>query len=387
MQIDQLSLVNFRNFERQNVEFRPRLNFLAGDNGHGKTNLLEAIHLLCASSSFRPTQTESYLRYGCTQGQIKCQISDENFSHDLRVIFEKAKRTSFVNGKRASSKQHEARFPLVLFSPESLGAIKDGPEARRELLDSIVTLHSPSQADLLLDFSRALKSRNRVLRNIQNGEGPAQELRMTLASLTQIYLVLSTHVVAARLKAISELNADISEAVRFICDGELGDISVEYMISDLSAVKMSESQVFDVMNHRQKELSEREIQAGSSLVGPHKHDVKFLIAEKDSRFFASQGQQRALILAVKIAQIAYYKRVYGRYPILLLDDVMSELDRRRRFNLMQFLENTSAQVIVTSTDLTWSDEFGFDRNTVLRIMNGRVAEKAENALHASTTTT
>jgi DNA replication and repair protein RecF len=303
---------------------------------------------------------------------------NDHLDYSVDMSIESGKRSASINGKRVNSASLLRHFPTILFSPESLAAIKEGPEQRRELIDELLISTNPKQSQLLREYSRCLKSRNRILRALADNEGSRKDLEATLESLNKIYFLLSTHFTAARLKALKDIEPDFRHAMHLIVtdfeatSGSPGEIAVDYLISDQSALHWSDSEIFDALQNRHRELALREMAYGSSLVGPHKHDIKFLFAGNDSRFYCSQGQQRALILALKIAQIVYHHRVHQTYPVLLLDDVLSELDMKKRVNLMKFLEEISAQILITATDLTWSDQFGFDRNSIFNVTNGQV---------------
>ena len=383
MRITSLAVRDFRNFPRLQVDFRPRLNFFLGDNGQGKTNLLEAVYLLCRGVSFRPSESTSFLRQisgdpASERARISGTFLKSSLDYFVEMELEPGKKTAYINGKRANSAALMAHFPTVLFSPESLTAIKEGPDQRRQLIDEILISHEPRQGRLLREYSRALKARNKLLRNLAEGFGPRIENERSLASLNRIYFLLSTHLTTARMKALKDIAPYFKEAMRSILDEPTEDISVDYLISSQSALDWSESQVYDALLKRHSELGFQEMNSGSSLVGPHKHDIKLLLAGNDSRFYCSQGQQRALILALKIAQIVYHHGVHQTYPVLLLDDVLSELDTKKRVNLMKFLEGISAQILITSTDLTWSEQFGVGHNSIFSVSRGQVVQDAVN---------
>lgn len=410
MLLENLRLTDFRNFDRLQVSLRPRINFFLGDNGQGKTNFLEAVHLLSRGISFRPADAHNFLRIrnpgesgfqlgmpvstdrGNSRGQpvqrarIDGLFTRDGLDYQVSMVLERGKKTASINGKRVNSASLLKLFPTVLFSPESLAAIKEGPDQRRTLIDELLISHDPRQGHLLREYSRALRSRNRLLKQISEGEGPRGEHEASLDSLNKLYFLLATHLTAARIKALREMENDFRSALSTISEGTVGEISVDYVISDNSALLWSESQIFDALHKRHRELEFQEKASGSSLVGPHKHDIKFLLAGNDSRFYSSQGQQRALILALKIAQIVYHHSVHKTYPVLLLDDVLSELDEKKRVNLMKFLEGISAQILITSTDLAWSDHFGFDRNSIYYVNGGHVeqagAQDAEKSSEA-----
>lgn len=376
MRITQLAARDFRNFSKLQVSLRPRLNFFLGDNGQGKTNLLEAVYLLCRGVSFRPSESTSFLtlRDGTTvdRARISSKFLKNSMDFNVEMSLEKSGKVASVNGKRVNSATLMAHFPTVLFSPESLAAIKEGPDQRRQLIDEILISHDPRQGRLLREYSKALRSRNRLLRNLVDGVGPRIATEDSLSSLNRIYFLLSTHLTTARIKALKDIAPFFTEAMRSILDEPTEDISVDYLISGDSALAWSESQVYDALLKRHGELRLQEMNSGSSLVGPHKHDIKLLFAGNDSRFYCSQGQQRALILALKIAQIVYHHGVHQTFPVLLLDDVLSELDVKKRGNLMKFLEGISAQILITSTDLTWSEKFGVGENAIFSVSNGTV---------------
>jgi DNA replication and repair protein RecF len=269
-------------------------------------------------------------------------------------------------------------FPIVLFSPESLSAIKEGPDQRRQLIDEILISHDPRQGHLLREHQRALKARNRLLKNISEKLDSTPDHLDSLESLNKIYFLLSTHLASARIKALKDIEPFFRDAMAFIMGDTHEDIAVDYSISGESALKWSDSLIFEALQKRHRSLVNQELAYGSSLVGPHKHDIRILFAGNDSRFYCSQGQQRALILAMKIAQIVYHHQAHQTYPVLLLDDVLSELDFKKRVSLMKFLEGISAQILITSTDLAWSDQIGFDHNSIFTVKAGEITRVDES---------
>lgn len=398
MFLETLSLADFRNFVSQNVHLRQRVNFFVGDNGQGKTNLIEAVHLLSRGNSFRPVDSTSLIRQGAVaaqtslefepnerefefrRGRVSGRFRKEGLAYDVSLSLDGTRKSATVNSKRATSADLARTFPCVLFSPESLAAIKEGPEQRRILADELILIESPHQAVIIHEFNKALKQRNRLLRQISETSGHRRDNEATLESLNQIYFVIATHLTYARVQALLRIQNDFSAAFEMISSGSapetFGDISVDYLISERSALAMDEDLIFDAIRKRHAELAPQELVAGTSLVGPHKHDIKFLFGGNDSRFYCSQGQQRALILAFKIGQIVYHGRVHQTYPVLLLDDVLSELDYKKRVNLMKFLEGISAQVLITATDLTWSDQFAAEANSIFAVRDGRIERHA-----------
>ena len=299
------------------------------------------------------------------------------------------KRIASFDGKRTGFSTLSALLPVVLFSPESLASIKEGPDQRRALIDSVLSTRSERDSKLLKEFAKVLRSRNVLLKQIASGDS-RQTTRDSLQSLTTVFLLLATQVTDARLRALEQLLPQWKKSVAqiFIPSGaentnpEPADVNFVYEISGNDAMGWTPDQIFDAFSKRLEELGSRELELGASLVGPHKHDLRFLFSKNDSRFYCSQGQQRALILAFKIAQISVHHSTVGSYPILLLDDVMSELDSAKRGRLMEYLEETTAQVLITATDLIWSREFSQERNAVFTVEDGNVTVATQGAIRA-----
>jgi DNA replication and repair protein RecF len=376
MNFRSLKLKNFRNYEDLYLEFPDGVVVFFGPNGQGKTNLMEAFHFLLRGESFRPYSIDSLLSHAgdeiASNGMLEGKLSQKNLNHDVKMVFGEGRKSVLWNNNRTTSAQLARHFPLVLFSPESLAAIKEGPDQRRQLLDDVVLTHSTASVKILKDFKHALKMRNKILRDFLTGRANEGTTRSLLDSLDPSYLPLATELTMARLQALNALKKDFHEAVREVLALKNVDISVEYLISGQNAGEWSRSDILSAMHKRAQELRDRELSTGSSLVGPQRHDIRVLFAGKDSRFFCSQGQQRAIILSFKMAQILYHHRSYQVYPFLLLDDVLSELDPVRRTNLVSFLRGIPAQIFLTTTDLSFSMDFGDRRLSVFQIENGTV---------------
>lgn len=385
----------------QEVSLRPRLNFFLGANGQGKTNLLEAVFMLSRGESFRSGQHEHFLKDQASRARVAAIVDSEVGRSQLVLDFADGRTSASYDGKRTGFSTLSAQIPVVLFSPESLASIKEGPDQRRELIDSVLATRSERDSKLLREFAKILRSRNVLLKQIAKGD-TRKSTRDSLDSLTTVFLLLATQVTETRLRVLEKLEPEWKKsaaqifvpesATKSLVDKqansitaveiEPADVHFRYEISGHDAMGWNADQIFDAFSKRLEQLSSRELQLGASLVGPHKHDLRFFFGPNDSRFYCSQGQQRALILAFKIAQISVHHTTLGRYPILLLDDVMSELDAAKRSRLMEYLEETTAQVLITATDLIWSREFREERNAVFAVQNGNVTVATQGAIRA-----
>jgi DNA replication and repair protein RecF len=371
-----LKLRNFRNYRELSLDIPSGILVFVGQNGQGKTNLIEAIYYLLRGESFRPATPQSLLSSGSDVdnpvGCVEARLERDGLDFDFRMTLGQGRRSLQLNHHAVSAAAVARQFPIVLFSPESLAAIKEGPEERRKLVDDVVITHSAASLKVLKDFRRALKTRNRMLKDFKGGESSRAQVMALLESLDSSFLPLATELTVERLKALSALQDDFKRALAFVLDAPDVDISVEYVISGHNAWLWSRSDILSAMHNRTMELRDRELETGASLVGPQRHDIRLLFTGKDSRFFCSQGQQRALILSFKMAQILYHHRVHQVYPFLLLDDVLSELDPARRSNLVKFLKGLPAQIFLTTTDLSFTTDFGDRRLNIFRIEKGTV---------------
>lgn len=370
--IKALQVSYFRNYENAVVEFSPRINVFLGQNGQGKTNLLEAIQLNLTGESFRPGDLDKFIKFGSPKSFIRSKLKVGDLTFDLLTEIEVNRKTHHLNSKKSSSTELQRRFKSVVFSPESLSAIKDGADQRRQLLDDFLMTHNSQNVDIISSYRKVLKSRNKVLKELSEGVGSRQDHLKVLEALNVTFLMLGAKLSSARIQAIRDITPEFSRAMNEISGTTNVDISVEYVISSENASKMNEKEVFFLLQKRLEELHQAELSSGTSLVGPHKHDVIILYNQKDSRFYCSQGQQRALILSFKMAQIVYHQSLHGVYPVLMLDDVLSELDAPKRDSLIRFLSEINAQIFITTTDFTLPSNFEHLNCKVIRVSEGAV---------------
>lgn len=372
MYFNDLSLKSFRNLENAYLEFSPGLNIFFGDNGQGKSNLLESLYLLTNGDSFRYSENNSLIAHDAAQALIKGKIIKNNLDFQIKMIVDKRIKSIYLNEKKISSNQQRKNFYSIIFSPESLAAIKEGSEQRRDLIDEVIISSDSNVLQTINDYKKLLKSKNRVFKEYKLDLISKNQAKDIIESLNTLFLEKASQYVFNRLLAINNLQPLFKNTLKEITGIESVDILVEYWASDEVINNFTQDQVYNALSKRLKELSEIEYSSGISLVGPHKHDVKFIYNQNDSRFFCSQGQQRAIILAFKIAQIVYHKGVQGEYPVLMLDDVLSELDLTRRSFLVKFLHEINTQTFITTTDLSLSQNFSLSALKTFKVNKGCV---------------
>lgn len=360
----------FRNLKDISVDLNPRLNILIGQNGQGKSNIVEALCFLATGDSFRDFEPESLIREGCKDGFVKGRLIRGALNYEVVCALRENGRSISVNGKKATANTLGGLFSVVVFSPDSLNSIKQGTDQRRRLMDEMVVSFDPKKNELLAQYRKVTSSRNRLLKELQDYPQHRETLDV-LDSLNGTFLELATELTWQRLEAMRNIHPFFQDAFRQI-QGNPADCEVgyKYLVSENDFFHFTNREIHNSMQKRLAELRSAEISSGVSLVGPHRHEIQVLYRGKDSRFYCSQGQQRALIIALKLGQILYHKQSFGKYPVMILDDVLSELDGQKREELVRFLLSVETQVFITTTDVSLPDEFPTNNGLIMKIHDG-----------------
>ena len=335
MRLQRLSLRNYRNYERLDLEPAPGLNVFLGSNGQGKTNLLESIALTALSASPR-ARRESEL-VGPLVSACRVEADVESGGHrrevtiDVRVEKERARREIRVDGVRRRAAELPGVVRIALFWPDDLGLVKGGPELRRRFLNQLLVQIEPGYAAALASYSRVLEQRNHLLKRIWSGEEGRGALEIWDEELVRHGLLLT----AARLRAVAELAPLAAGFHARVSGGE--QLEVRYL-----------GPPDDLAGAVHKSMQE-DLRRGLTSVGPHRDDLEISIDGRDARGFGSQGQQRTAVVSLKQAEAALSRARSGEAPILLLDDVLSELDASRRRALLEEV-GLDSQVVITAVD-------------------------------------
>lgn len=340
MYLSNLKLNNFRNINKLELDFKNQVNVFLGKNGQGKTNIVESLYYLARAKSFRTAKTLHLINDSQSSSELEINFENDHLNWELKGRIEKEKKYFLLNEKKVTPVNILKKFPIVFFSPESLASIKEGPEYRRNLLDETIILEKHESLEVLFEFKKILNSRNKLLKDILAKKIDKKEGFNILESMNPLFSARSIELTKLRLKTVERILPIFKN-----CFMELTCSNVEITV-DCGDFELEEKSFLKKLN----DAASKEMVLGFSIMGPHKHDIKFLYNGKDSRFFSSQGQQRCLILAFKFSQIMYHKMVYDYYPIMILDDVFSELDRDKRKYLINFLKQSEAQAFLTTTD-------------------------------------
>ena len=360
MRIERLLAERFRNLENLRYEPHPRFNIFEGDNGQGKTNVLEALAILAGLRSFRTSRLGECIRFGETQAALGARVHGRGLRVDLGVEIQGARSRVFVDG-RAVSRSSEALGTLtaVIFCAADLALPHGEPAARRRWLDRAIFLHRPAYLAEVRRFETALSSRNVLLRQ---ADAPGFDAR-TLDAYDEVLAVAAGQIRARRHAFVAEFAPRLqAEFSAFAAEGHLAGLRYEphevqsaqtsgdghaavSQTQELSAAQWATRLAADL--HTRRRL---DVRRGTTSVGPHRDDVSVLLDGRPAREHASAGQSRALVIALKIAEIRSLETTLGEPPVLLLDDLSSELDAERNAAMMRHLDALGGQVFLTTTD-------------------------------------
>lgn len=373
MSFQKVELHNFRNFKKSEITLEDGVNVFYGENAQGKTNFLESLYLLARGKSFRTLDISHCLFE--TEEKIKTIIKSNfidvnSVNNSFRLELENQKKTIWLNQKRTLSTKISTLCPVVLFSPESLSAIKDGPSERRNLIDDFIE-SLPEFTKSVSQYRKILKARNKILSDLKKEHKKLHEVRSVLEALNEIFLKHSLDLIELRLFFLKKFEPYIQESIKFLF-GETTSFRFRYVASNIEVEEFNALKIAEKFHSDVKRLFEAEVAIGYSLLGPHKHEVEFILNGKDSRYYCSQGQQRGLIIAFKIAEVLYRLHVRNERPILLLDDVMSELDEGKRIKLVDFLKSINSQIVITTTDRSSNVEKSMGPHSQFKIEQGRI---------------
>lgn len=334
MLLRRLQLRNHRNYAHLDLKPGPGVNVFIGDNGQGKTNLLEAVAMLALSASPRTRRDTEVVGPIAAATRIEAEVESAGTVIELAITLtvegERARRVIEVDGARRRAFDLPGLFRVTLFWPDDLGLIKAGPELRRRFLNQMLVQVEPGYARALAGLKRVLEQRNSLLKRMAGGEGGD-----VLEAWNEELIRIGGEVSAARARAVTELEPEAARCHAEIAAGER--LEIEYM-----------GPPDDMAEAVHNSLAE-DLRRGTTSVGPHRDDLRVLLDGREARAYGSQGQQRTAVVSLKLAEAALVAGRTGERPVLLLDDVLSELDGERRSALLRQVAG-AGQVIITSVE-------------------------------------
>ena len=357
MEITKLQLSNFRNYNSQEVALNKNLNVIIGKNAQGKTNLLESVFLCAIGRSPRSTKDKDLIKWDCSFAKVELEVKKKVGKSNIELyLFKNQNKAIKIN--RIGIKKIGQLFGVlnaIYFSPDELKLIKESPEERRKFMDIDLCQFDKNYFYDLSNYNKVLQQRNKLLKS-----STEQVLKDTLPIWNEQLAISGSKIIMARLQLISKLK----EFVKVI-HSELTSQKEMLDISYQGYVAETENELKLLLLKKYEESLDKDINLGFTTVGPHRDDIKIESNGIDLRAFGSQGQQRTGALSLKLAELEVFKSNLGEYPVLLLDDVLSELDKDRQNKLLEYV--SKLQAILTCTDF----EFNIP-HTRFEVVSGKI---------------
>ncbi len=343
MEVKRLTLKNFRNYSEETIEFSPRTNLIYGNNAEGKTNILEAVYLAATGRSHRAKTDAQMVKFDEEYARVALEFADKN--RDYKIVI------GLLPGNRKSVRINDVPINklsvlvnylnVVMFSPEDLELIKGSPRMRRQFMDTSISSLSPRYLSELVTYHKVLSQKNNLLRTARLGNKKAADnidvWNIQLAAAGVRIMKERKSFLEGLSKAAMPIHRDIAQS----------ELRIEYSPSFETEILESPNPEMSYLA-RLEEVKQREIENGSALYGIQRDEIRFFIDDNEAKIYASQGQQRTIVLCMKLALTEYIKRRRDEYPVLLFDDIMSELDEKHRLYLAERIRDK--QVLLTCTD-------------------------------------
>lgn len=361
MKINNISLKDYRNYDELNLSFNEQLNIFIGENAQGKTNLLESIYFLALTRSPRTSAEKELIRWHCDKALVGGTILKDTGKIQLEILLSNKGRKTKVNHlEQKKLSEYVGKMNVVLFSPEDLELVKGSPAKRRRFIDIELGQINPIYLYDLSQYNRILKQRNSYLKNDKIDD-------IFLAVLDEQIAQAGSKVILARNKFIKHLEKNAQKLHQKISHGK-EILTLNYQTQFEISEKLEQDFIKELKRNRKREIFQK-----ATLIGPHRDELIFNVNNNAVATYGSQGQQRTTALSIKLAEIELMKEEVGEYPILLLDDVMSELDNQRQIDLLQAVLGKT-QTFVTTTTLNHLKELPKDL-TIFKVTNGQISSE------------
>lgn len=362
MNIEKAVIKNFRNIENMELEPSNGINVIYGENGHGKTNIIESFWLFTGCNSFRTRKNIELINKDSKFSELFIQFFSNSREQDAKIIIND-KKEAYLNGiKQNSPRKFLGEFQAVVFSPSVLSVIRDGPSEKRKFIDIAISLIKPNYAALLSKYNKTVIQRNSLLKQI----GTEKKGEDLLFVFDEELARCGGKIIDYRLKYLNDLRSEAPQIYSEISNGR-EKMKISY-VNSLKEIGKNNVEWSEILYKNLSENHEKDIIRQATSFGPHKDDLEIFLDDMNVRNYGSQGQQRSCALSLKIGEATILKNVSGEQPIALMDDVMSELDENRQKYLMKFFEGW--QVFITCCDPSHRSKINSDK--VFEICDGRI---------------
>ena len=355
MKISKINLLNFRNYSKLNLQLNENMNIFIGNNAQGKTNILESIHLLALTKSYRSINDFDLVKFGKDKAIIKGRIKNNGIIKDLEISLEKGKKTLYLNKniiKRTAD--YISNLLIISFSPDDLEIIKDSPSVRRNILNIQISQLSKLYLNTYNEYNKLLKTRNEYLK-----------LLLTNSLSDKNYFDIITEKLIEKAVIIYKMRKEYIDLVNINLSSIYSEIGTTN--DELSIVYEPNVEIIDFSD-------DSILNNGMTLFGPHRDDFSFLLNNNNLKMYGSQGQQKLAIISYKLSEISIFEDMSGNKPILLFDDIFSELDIKKRNRLLKYVEN-NIQSIITTTDIKNINKKFLSNASIFEVIDGNIVRK------------
>ena len=374
MYLDHFVVQNYRNLEKIDTTFDPNVNIFIGKNAQGKTNLLEAIYFLALTRSHRTNTDKELIHFGADYANIMGKVYKSQVNVNLRVLITKKGKKVWINRiEQPKLSKYVGQLNAILFSPEDLELIKGAPALRRKFMDQEFGQINSEYLFFASKYRQVLAQKNNYLKKLAKGQAKDQ---IFLDVLSDQLAGIAAEIISRRFKFLEYLSDFASEAYEHISLAS-EKLTIAYRPS-ISGIKSSDSteEIYHKVLHNFQKTKIMEMKKGTTLSGPHRDDIEFKLNDRNAHLYASQGQQRSIALSIKLAEIQLVYHLTDEYPLLLLDDVMSELDHGRQSALLNYIHGKT-QTFITTTDLEGISWEIIKKPKIYHIQSGKISLEKE----------
>lgn len=363
MYIKEIEIVNFRNYNNVKINLHDKINIIYGNNASGKTNLLESIYVLGLTKSHRSFIDNNLIKNGCDFFRLTGSLKKDDIVYNLEISNNHHKKIKIDNKEINKMSDYISKMNIIIFYPEDLEIIKGSPAIRRNFLDLELSQLYSNYYNILSEYNRLLKMRNERLKNDQTSNYQYFQI------LTDYLIERAIMIYKMRQKIVTKINEYCPKIYEDLTGNKGFKIKYKPNINFPSNKDMK-----DYLFNLYKKNYLKELKFGKTIIGPHLDDIEFYLGDINLKHYGSQGQQRIAIIAIKLAEIEIFKSYKNDTPILLLDDVFSELDISKRNNLIKYIDG-NLQTIITTTDLESFDDNIIKNSKIIKVDNGKIIEK------------
>ncbi|WP_337017151.1 DNA replication/repair protein RecF [Oceanobacillus massiliensis] len=368
MYIEQLQLKNYRNYDSLDLSFDDKVNVIIGENAQGKTNLMEAIYVLAFSKSHRTSKEKELIQWEKEYAKIEGRITKRNQSIPLEItVSTKGKKAKLNRLEQRRLSDYIGAINVVMFAPEDLTLVKGPPHIRRRFIDMELGQIQPRYIYHLGQYQKILKQRNHLLKQMQI----KRTTDLTMLDVLTEQLIEHAATLLERRFIFLDLLRKWAQPIHHGISRQLENLEIRYSPTIEVSEDTNKEKIGNIYHDKFQEIRQKEIDRGTTLIGPHRDDLLFFVNGKDVQTFGSQGQQRTTALSIKLAEIELIYQEVGEYPILLLDDVLSELDDYRQSHLLNTIQG-KVQTFVSTTSVDGINHDTLKQAELFRVADGKV---------------